>query len=298
MSIRDYGSSKPPKKDRVWLSSCIELANEADGDLKSLALGARGVKATSASARTPAALRMRRKGTQGAPFKCAVIREALFDWFVDIRTSVATNITPRLVLMKAKELGEIALAQMRKSGEYTPLLVLDRGWLLRWKRDYGVTLRKPTQRYKCSKAVLLERLCAMWLNVIRIRRFFGYLTGVDVGLRIIGIDEKPIHMNEGGSKGVRTLEIAGAKSVKLKENHAATRERVSVMTCVCSDPAAATQPRFPPVSLSVCPQVKSIGALLACNELTLRPKELNAIGRRGFMLPEAVRSCFLLSQNH
>ena len=122
-------------------------------------------------------------------------------------------------------------------------------WLLRWKRDYGVVFRRPNIRFKCSKGVLIERLRAMWLNVIRVRRLIWHFTGHDVGSRMYGIDEKPIHFNEGGSKLVRTLEIAGAPSVKLKENHAATRERASVMTCVTSDPAAARQPRLLPVSV-------------------------------------------------
>ena len=40
---------------------------------------------------------------------------------------------------------------------------------------------------------------------------------------------------------MRTLEIAGAPSVRLNENHAATRERESIMTCVTSD-VEATSP--------------------------------------------------------
>jgi hypothetical protein len=64
---------------------------------------------------------------------------------------------------------------------------------------------------------------------------------------IYGIDEKPIHFNESGSKNVRTLEIAGAPEVRLKQNHAATRERVSIMTTVSSNLNAATQPARLPV---------------------------------------------------
>ena len=63
-----------------------------------------------------------------------------------------------------------------------------------------------------------------------------------------GIDDKPVHFNEGGSKLVRTFEIAYAPSVKPKENRAATRQRASFMTRITSDPAAARQERFLPVS--------------------------------------------------
>ncbi len=89
----------------------------------------------------------------------------------------------------------------------------------------------------------------MWTNVFRIRRLAQILTGNDLSQRIYGIDEKPLHFNEAGSKHVRTLEIAGAPSVKLKENHAATRERCTVMTCVASNSQAASQPRRLPIEV-------------------------------------------------
>jgi len=76
----------------------------------------------------------------------------------------------------------------------------------------------------------------MWLNLIKVRHLASRLLGNDLSLRIWGIDEKPLHFNEGGSKCIGTLEIAGAKEVRLKENHAATRARVSLMTSVASDP--------------------------------------------------------------
>ena len=55
-------------------------------------------------------------------------------------------------------------------------------------------------RFKCSMAVLVERLRAMWLNVIRVRRLFWHFTAADIGSRMYGIDEKPVHLNEGGGR--------------------------------------------------------------------------------------------------
>ena len=99
--------------------------------------------------------------------------------------------------MKAREMGNHALKHMRAIGEYSPLPVFDKHWLLRWKRDYGVVVRRPNMRFKCSKPVLIERLRAMWLNVIRVRRLLLHFTGADAGNRMYGIDEKPTHFNEG-----------------------------------------------------------------------------------------------------
>ena len=55
----------------------------------------------------------------------------------------------------------------------------------------------------------IERLRAMWLNVIRVQRLAQHLVGSDLAKAVYGIDEKPLRLNEGGSKCLRTLEIAG-----------------------------------------------------------------------------------------
>ena len=118
---------------------------------------------------------------------------------------------------------------------------LDKYWLMRWKRDHGVVFRKPNLRFKASKAVMTLRLRAMLANIFRVRQLARRLLGHDLNNQFYGIDEKPLHFNEGGSKCIRTLEIAGCTAVRLKQNHAATRERVSVMTMTTSNLAAIEQ---------------------------------------------------------
>ena len=78
-------------------------------------------------------------------------------------------------------------------------------WLLRFKRDYNIVLRKPNVRFKCNKATLHVRVKATWSNVLRVRCLAQELLGVDLGDRIYGIDEKPIHFNESGGKATRVL---------------------------------------------------------------------------------------------
>ena len=58
-----------------------------------------------------------------------------------------------------------------------------------------------------------------------------------------------LYLVEAGSKCIGTLEIAGALSVKLKSNHAASRERVSIMTWVTSNKHFATCSKRPPIEL-------------------------------------------------
>ena len=178
-----------------------------------------------------------------------MIRELLWDWFVDIRRSLATRISPKFVLMKAKAIAKEVLSQQRAAGKFEAFPVLDRGWLSRFKKDKGIVWRRPNMRFKCSRVVLLGRLRAMWLNCIRVRRLAEHTLGHDLSEAMYGIDEKPLHFNEAGSKCIRTLEIAGAPAVRLKENHAATRERCSLMTMVTSDRRAASSPANIPIEL-------------------------------------------------
>ena len=239
-----------PKKDRVWLASCLALAATDEQLLvQASSEGGRGKRPTNAARQTTNRALLRRRVKQGAPYKCPVLREFLYDWFVDMRASVCSNITPRFALMKATALADTVLAEQRKVGNYVALPKLDKHWLLRWKRDKGVGLRRPTLRFKCSRSVMIVRLRAMWTNLIRVRRLTEVLFGNDMASAIYGIDEKPLHFNESGSKNTCSLELVGAPSVKLKQNHAATRERATVMTTVSSNVAAAGQPRRLPVEV-------------------------------------------------
>ena len=196
----------------------------------------------------PDHLLLRRRGA-GPNYKAPELREALFDWFVDIRASLACALTPRYVLYKAKELAERMMASMRQSGVYTPLPKLDPQWLLRWRKSVGISLRRPNSRVKASRQCLEQRLKAMWCNLIRLRRLGQWFLRKDLRDSIYGIDEKPLHFNEAGSKNHPTLDIEGVPVCRLKANHAASRERVSLMTSVTSNRDAASAPMRLPLEL-------------------------------------------------
>ena len=278
----------PLKKERVWLTRCERIA-------KKLGLPGANLQGASCSDLHNSSMRnvaervrpnqmLLRSRSKGAPYKCPAIREALWQWFVDIRNSLQTLISPKCVLLKAKEIAHHCLTDMKgKKNGFVPIPVMNKAWLWRWRKDYGVSYRRPTARYKCSKEKLQRRLKAMWSNNFRVRYLAQLTLGHDLSDRIHGIDEKPIHFNEAfcrtqcvvhecivvyctclyygivlhivlylieaGSKNVGTLEIAGAPEVRLKANHTATRERVSIMTWVTSNMQLATCPKCPPVEV-------------------------------------------------
>lgn len=224
----------------MFLQECVKAANERKGASPAVAVtGGRGpVRCRSLK---PLSQMMRVSRHQGAPYKCPLIRESLWDWFVDIRRSICGRLSPKMVLMKARSLADEIMAMSRATGNYIPMPILDKHWLLRWKRDKGIVFRKPNQRFKTSRQTMIVRLRAMWLNTIRVRHLARIFLGHDMSDRIYSIDEKPMHFNEGASKNKNTLEIQGAPAVKLKENHAASRQRLSVMTCATSNLAAINQ---------------------------------------------------------
>lgn len=268
--MRVYPGENPPKTDRSWLRDCIKMGLEKPCRDSNHTAGGR--KPTMSTGRTSERTLFRRRGNQGPPYKCPVLREKLWDWFVDVRRSLASTISPKFVLLQTKSMAAEILAVQRRTGQYAPMPKIDKHWLLRWKRDHGVVFRKPNLRYKASKATMTARLRAMWANTFRVRRLAQRLLGHDLDNHFYGIDEKPLHFNEGGSKCIRTLEIAGAPAVRLKQNHAATRERVSVMTMTTSNLAAIAVPGGLPVpSLSFVLPCISASACLCGSATGLEP---------------------------
>jgi hypothetical protein len=239
-------SGSVPKPHKQWLGRAIKLAVATVGDVFLTGNGHVGRSTCSrAEKRTPDRFLKRRRGGQGPGYKMPEIREQLWDWFVDFRRSVSTTVSAKFVLQRARYFGQVVLEEMRRTGNYEPMPKLNYDWLRRFRSSHGIVYRRPNRRFKVSKAILTQRLRAMWLTNIKVRQLATRCLGNDLATSIYGIDEKPIHFNESGSKNVRTLEFEGAPAVSLKENHAATRERLSVMTMVTSNLKVATCSRRP-----------------------------------------------------
>jgi len=234
--LKDYACQKwsydkdVPKNTKVWLARCLKLAKQLKADGSLLAFSQRLARASGVS---PTKQAYRRTGQQGRPFKAAVLRQALFEYFVSIRASVAARIPPRFLILKAKAMAEECLAEMRSRGEFIDLPTIGKHWLQRWRNYYGISLRKPNRKFKVKLATLRGRLKSMWLTASRIRALAECTLGHD--LSIDGIDQKGIHMNELGSKNVGVLTLKGAPDVPVKENHSASRQRLTIMTLVTSD---------------------------------------------------------------
>jgi len=241
-TLWSYPTGAVPKKDKQFLHRCRILALAVnDGTIVS---SGRANKVADLGGRVKREVRCRFRGRQGRPVVAEFLDEAVWDWFVMMRSAVVARIPPKLVLMKAKAFAAEAVSEMQRANKWVLLPSLDKHWLHRWKLRHGVSLRKPNERYKVSRRVLKERLRAMWLTTVRIRALALYALKRPE-LVCVGFDQKGLHMNEAGSKNVGSLEIRGVESVRLKECHAATRQRLTLMTSVTSCPAEARGSEMP-----------------------------------------------------
>ena len=267
---RRYDDGTVPKKDKQWLkrafvqfsdpgrttdllgrpfaerSGSSPASAQQSGSLLALAQRRGGVR-TDAEKRTPSRLLKRARGTQGRKFKAPDIQEELWQWFLTMRASFATTVSAHFILMKAHAIAHSMLQAMVLHNTFWDIPAITPSWLDRFKARYGIVWRYPNAKYKLNWDDLRKRCVATWLNLIRVQRFALFVLART--LFILGIDEKPMHFNEAGSKNVRTLELVGAQSVPLKTKHADTRERCSVLTSVTDDPALASCFMRPPLEI-------------------------------------------------
>ena len=140
---------------------------------------------------------------------------------------------------------------MARKCKFIKMPIIDARWLRRFLSHYRIVLRQPNRRYKVSRAVGDARCVIEWTNVFKVRQLAQHFLGDDLASRMMQEDEKPIHMNESGSKAVKTLEFEGAPSVPIRTNHSASRERVTIMTSAFSSWALAAASRKPPIAVCI-----------------------------------------------
>jgi hypothetical protein len=185
------------------------------------------------------ALRARKNiiSSQGRPRKASAVAELLFQWFVDIRGSLKARLPQAVVIAKAKSLNAEYALEAAKAGVTTlNLAAINSSWVYRWRLQYGICFKKPNRRYTMSRSGILLRLQIFWRNLFAVRQFSLRRLGIDIGLSVENLDQKGWHVNQLGSRNTGTLELAGSNPVPLKENHSATRERLTFMTWTSNDP--------------------------------------------------------------
>ena len=229
------GTKKELDADRKSLERALEKLAEPGGFSEVMPHGPGRRRRTIAEGRCLNKQRTRLGGS-GRHHYAGLLGDELFQWFVDIRQATKCRLTTGHLLAQARRFANQILVASTKLGVHIPIPILDGpagyGWFRRWCDFYGVYMKQPTARHKCSYEKCCIRLYFMWCNVIRVRALAKATLKRD--LDVEGIDQKGIHKNEVGSKNGKTLAFEGMQDVPLNENVAATRDRMSLMTLVRS----------------------------------------------------------------
>ena len=231
----------------MWVSRCGKEAKKVEDLQKPVTTLGPLRRPYARGTQVPTQLLRRSRGTQGRAIKLPELHAALYEYFLMIRSAVATRISTKLMLIAARTIAQDLTVEMKRLGVFAEIPQIDYKWLRRWRLRYNVVLRRPNRRFKVARSVLSSRLRTMWQNNVRLRALHMAIFKHD--MVICGADQKGIHRNEGGSRDRRTLQLQGAPEVPLKENHAATRERISIMTWATSSQEEADRPDMIPLEI-------------------------------------------------
>ena len=207
------------------------------------------------------------RGKKGKHAFLWVLRSSLWEWFVDIRAAVLTRIWPHFMLLQARHMAGTLLKEMAAVGQFVKVPHIDARWLRHFLAEYRIVLRQPNRRYKVSRKIGDERCLAELVNCFKVRCLAEHYLGNDLSTKMMQVDEKPIHVNESGSKAVKTLEHQGAPAVSLRTNHSATRERFTMMTSAFSSIGKAMADRRPPLAVCIKAQGTDLGKKVTLPEL-------------------------------
>ena len=105
--------------------------------------------------------------------------------------------------------------------------------------EYGVSLRHSNKRFQIKQTDREERIFEYLKNIWTVRKFF--IDNFEIDPPVIKGNQMPLHRNE--SLTQKTLNFKGMDTY-FKENYNLSRERVTVLTQVCSDPNIIRQPEF------------------------------------------------------
>ena len=229
--LRESLRRQPTRSERLRLCRAVRVTCEED-----------------AGPDLPVPKRARRtsKGKAGPRHAAPALRLELLWWFCQVR-GLLSRISVDTLMAKASALRErFASAAIAAATAVHKLPVITYKWLLGWRREYRISLKKPNKRWKVSREVLVSRLKILWLNIHRVRRWIQLTFGYDP--EIWSFDQKPFYRNHAGSKRMPTLCFRGQADVLVREIHSDTRDRFSANTLVVTSLECLPWP-FPPLEI-------------------------------------------------
>ena len=186
----------------------------------------------------PSKKRFRGSGA-GRKCKAPAVREAMFEWFINVRGSLKGRLPKKMFRAKCEQVYTDWLEQQPEPIPEEEQLKFSDHWIQDWMQEYNVSLRKPNKRYAIKQEDRITRIKDYLQNVWTVRKYFLDTYGIDPP--IINGDQMPLHRNE--SAGQKTLSLKSEDN-SVKENYMLSRERATCFTQLSSDPKITLKPEF------------------------------------------------------
>ena len=143
----------------------------------------------------------------------------MYDWFIDIRSSLKARLPKSMFKAQCKIFYEQWLLQQEKEFPEEKKIVYSNKQIRRWIQEYNVGLRKPNKRFQIKQADREKRIFEYLKNIWTVRKFF--IDNFEIDPPIINEDQMPVHRNKSASQ--RTLNFTGLDTY-VKEDYSLARE--------------------------------------------------------------------------
>lgn len=156
----------------------------------------------------------------------------LLQYFVDHVQRLMSRTDSSMLMKKVRELRQDLINKHWKEAELPRLDgAAGRNWFLRWRKHYRIVLKTTGMKLKVSWIKLKRRIRVFLGNIFRLRAFWE-ICHPGVEPRFLSLDQKPSWFNNAGHTG--TFGEKGAPQPSVREIHAHTRQRYSILTSVQS----------------------------------------------------------------
>ena len=166
-----------------------------------------------------------RKSGGGRKCKAPELREAMFEWFINVRGELKGRLPIKMFRSKCQQVYNEWLKQQPEPVPEQDQLKFSKHWIQDWMKEYNVSLRKPNKKYAIKKEDQIIQIKDYLKNIWTVRKYFIDKYGVDPP--VINGDQMSLYRNERASQ--KTLSLK-SEEVFVKENYMFSRERVTCFT--------------------------------------------------------------------
>ena len=178
----------------------------------------------------------RNSGAADNSLKAPGLHFMLLQFFVDHVQNLLCRADSTLLMTKAREMKDELITSGTLAPSQLPKLEGNPGasWFGRWRRRYGIVYKKTGMKLKVSWRKVLRRVRVELENVFRLRALWRKCHPNKV-LKWLSLDQKPSWFNNAGASDTGTYTThRGRNAPTVRENFAASRERYTILTSVCS----------------------------------------------------------------